>query len=276
MKLLMKHLRRDKRLLVTGLFIAGIVLMAVLAPVLSSYDANEMRSAHRLESPSRQFLLGTDSFGRDTMSRLLSGSRITLFISVVSVVIGAVAGVSLGLVAGFSGGWIESVIMRSMDAALTLPPIVLSFFVVSFIGSTLFNVTGVIAVLSIPRFARLAYGSTISVKQNEYVEAMKAVGASTPRILYKAILPNIAGPIFVQASLSLAHAILTESSLSFLGLGPPPDIASWGRMIEQSYRFMHLNAHTIIWPALMISLTVLAFNILGDAVRDLIDPRLRS
>ncbi|MDP2858786.1 MAG: ABC transporter permease [Bacillota bacterium] len=271
-----KAFTRDKRFIVCGSFVALVLFMALFGPNLAPYDPDEMRAAHRLEPSSRQFLLGTDSFGRDTLSRLFYGARVTLFISVVSVLIGVVFGVSLGLLAGFLGGWVDTVIMRSMDAALTLPPIVLAIFVVTFVGSTLLNVTAVIAVLSIPRFARLAYGSTMSVKQNEYVEAMYALGASTLRILFRAILPNIAAPIFVQASLSLAHAILTESSLSFLGLGPPPDVASWGRMIEQSYRFMHLGAYTIIWPAVMISLTVVAFNILGDAARDLIDPRLRT
>jgi len=272
----MKLLLKDKRLLVLGLFMVFLIVLAVLAPLVSPYSPREMRSDSRLLPPGSEFLLGTDTFGRDILSRLIWGTRITMFVSIGTVVIAGVGGIVLGLSAGYFGGWADIVIMRTMDAMLTFPPIVLAIFVVAFIGSSLINVTAVIGFLNVPRFARIAYGSTISVKENEYVEAMRALGAPTLRILRKAILPNIAAPIFVQASLTMGAAILVESGLSFLGLGPPPSIASWGRMIEQSYKFMHLSAWTIIWPAIMISITVVAFNIFGDALRDSLDPRLRQ
>ena len=166
--------------------------------------------------------------------------------------------------------------MRAMDGMLCFPPILLGIFVVTFLGQSLTNLILVIGVLYIPRFTRVVHSSTLAIRELEYVESARALGASGLRIIARAILPNIVAPILVQASLAAGHAILLESGLSFLGLGPPPPTPSWGRMVEQSGRFMQLSVLPLLWPSAAISVTVLAFNLLGDGLRDLLDPRLRN
>lgn len=271
-----RRLLRDFRVWICGGFILLLILTAFAAPLIAPHPHDAMNSTVRLGSPNATYLLGTDEFGRDILSRLIHGSRLTLAVSIGAVMISSIIGTVLGLAAGFYGGWVENVIMRLMDAILSFPPILLAIFVVVFLGPTMTNVVITIGLLYIPRFARIVHGVTLTTKELDYVEAARALGASVPRILFKAVLPNIMAPVFVQMSLSLGSAILTESGLSFLGLGPPPPTPSWGRMIEQSSRFMHLSPHIVLWPSVMISLTVLAFNILGDAVRDNLDPRLRT
>jgi peptide/nickel transport system permease protein len=170
---------------------------------------------------------------------------------------------------------VETAIMRAMDGLLCFPPILLGIFVVTFLGPSLRNLILVIGVLYVPRFTRVVHASTLAIRELEYVESARALGASAVRVVGGTILPNIVAPILVQASLATGHAILIESGLSFLGLGPPPPTPSWGRMVEQSGRFMQLSALPLLWPSAAISFTVLAFNLLGDGLRDLLDPRLR-
>jgi len=228
----------------------------------------------RLAPPSRTFPLGTDEFGRDILSRLVYGARISLTVGCSAVLIAAAGGTLIGTVAGYASGLTEQVLMRFVDGVLAFPAFMLAIFVVVFVGTQLPDLIVTIGVLYLPRFARVAHGMTLATKRLDYVEAARAVGAPDPRILRRAILPSVAAPTIVQMSLALGDAILLESGLSFLGLGPPPPTPTWGRIIAESARFMERSAYVVIWPSLAIAVTVLAFNLLGDAVRDALDPRL--
>jgi peptide/nickel transport system permease protein len=271
-----RRLRRHRQVLI-GLPLVGLLLgAALLAPLLAAQDPNALDPRAKAQPPSMAHLLGTDEFGRDILSRLLHGARITLAVALASVALSVLGGTLLGTVAAYAGRWAETLIMRVMDGMLCFPPILLGIFVVTFLGPSILNLVLVIGVLYVPRFTRVVHSSTLALRELEYVESARALGASTIRIIGRAILPNITAPILVQASLAAGHAILMESGLSFLGLGPPPPAPSWGRMVEQSGRFMQLSALPLLWPSAAISLTVLAFNLLGDGLRDLLDPRLRK
>ncbi len=267
---------RYRQVLTAAPIVALLILVAVLAPILAGHDPNTLNPRAKAAPPSRAYLLGTDEFGRDMWSRLVHGARITLLVGLSSVLLAASGGTILGTVAAYSGRWAETAIMRAMDGMLCFPPILLGIFVVTFLGQSLLNLILVIGVLYIPRFTRVVHSSTLAIRELEYVESAQALGASALRIIVRAILPNILAPILVQGSLAAGHAILLESGLSFLGLGPPPPTPSWGRMVEQSGRFMQLSVLPLLWPSLAISVTVLSFNLLGDGLRDLLDPRLRN
>lgn len=271
----LKHLRKDYRVWICGIYLLVVILVAVFAPLIAPHEYNEMDSSRRLASPSSTHIFGTDEFGRDIFTRIIYGARLTLIVSGGAVLISSISGTILGLIAAFYGGWVETAIMRLMDIILCFPSMLLAMFVMTLLGPSTLNLIITIGVLYIPRFARIVYSVSLAAKEMEYVEASKAVGASVPRTLFKGILPNIMAPIFVQMSLALGTAVITESGLSFLGLGPPPPMPSWGRIIEQSARYVRLSPWVLIWPSLAISLTILAFNILGDALRDNLDPRLR-
>lgn len=264
------------RVLLSGGFLILLVLAAIFAPLITSEDPSFIRADMRLLPPGEGGWLGTDEFGRDLFARIVYGARLTLEVSLGSVAIALVLGTLMGMAAGFFRSPTDVVLMRFADAILSFPPILLAIFVVSFWGSSVINVIVVIGLLYTPRFARIAYSATLSVNQQEYIQAARAIGSRNWRILRLAILPNITAPLLVQISLAMGTAILLESGLAFLGLGPPPDVPSWGRSIQQSSRFMNQHPWGVIWPSLVISLTVLAFNILGDALRDRLDPRLRS
>src|SRR5262245_9162158 len=266
---------RSRQVLVAGPAVALLLLAATFAPVLAPADPNALNPRAKAQPPSLAHVLGTDEFGRDLWSRLLRGARITLLVGLSSVAVAATLGTLLGSAAAYARGPAETAVMRVMDGLLCFPPILLGIFVVTFLGPSLRNLILVIGVLYVPRFTRVVHASTLAVRELEYVESARALGASAPRVVARAILPNIVAPILVQASLAAGHAILLESGLSFLGLGPPPPTPSWGRMVEQSGRFMQLSALPLLWPSAAISLTVLAFNQLGDGLRDLLDPRLR-
>jgi peptide/nickel transport system permease protein len=267
--------RRSRQVLVAGPAVGLLLLAAALAPLLAPADPNALNPRAKAQPPSFAHVLGTDEFGRDLWSRLLRGARITLLVGLSSVALAATLGTLLGSAAAYARGPAETAVMRVMDGLLCFPPILLGIFVVTFLGPSLRNLILVIGVLYVPRFTRVVHASTLAVRELEYVESARALGASAARVVGRAILPNIVAPILVQASLAAGHAILLESGLSFLGLGPPPPTPSWGRMVEQSGRFMQLSALPLLWPSAAISLTVLAFNLLGDGLRDLLDPRLR-
>jgi peptide/nickel transport system permease protein len=267
--------RRSRQVLVAGPIVGLLLVAAVLAPLLARSDPNVLNPRAKAQPPTLAHPLGTDEFGRDLWSRLLHGARITLVVGLSSVVVAASLGTLLGSAAAYARGPAETAIMRVMDSLLCFPPILLGIFVVTFLGPSLRNLILVIGVLYVPRFTRVVHASTLAIRELEYVESARALGASAVRIVGGTILPNIVAPILVQASLAAGHAILLESGLSFLGLGPPPPTPSWGRMVEQSGRFMQLSALPLLWPSAAISLTVLAFNLLGDGLRDLLDPRLR-
>lgn len=271
-----RRLRRYRQVLIGAPLVALLLLAALAAPLLSAHEPNTLNPRAKAQPPSLTHVLGTDEFGRDLLSRLLYGARITLLVAFASVILSVIGGTLLGTVAAYAGRRVEMVIMRAMDGMLCFPPILLGIFIVTFLGPSIVNLILVIGVLYIPRFTRVVHSSTLAIRELEYVESARALGASSLRIILRAILPNITAPILVQASLAAGHAILMESGLSFLGLGPPPPTPSWGRMVEQSGRFMQLSVLPLMWPSAAISLTVLAFNLLGDGLRDLMDPRLRT
>ncbi len=272
----LRRLRRYKQVLIGAPLVALLLFAALAAPFLTAHEPNTLNPRAKAQPPSFSHFLGTDEFGRDLWSRLLYGARITLLVAFASVILSVIGGTLLGTVAAYAGRGVETVIMRTMDGMLCFPPILLGIFVVTFLGPSIVNLILVIGGLYVPRFSRVVHSSTLAIRELEYVESARALGASSLRIILWAILPNITAPILVQASLAAGHAILMESGLSFLGLGPPPPAPSWGRMVEQSGRFMQLSVLPLLWPSAAISLTVLAFNLLGDGLRDLLDPRLRT
>lgn len=267
---------KNKRVLASGWFVLLVFCLALFAPVLAPYDPAKMHPRFSLEPPSKRFWLGTDDYGRDTYSRLIYGARISIQVALCSVGLALLIGVSLGVSAAYLGGLVDTIIMRLMDVTISFPPIILAIAIVAFLGTGVLKLILAISLLYIPRFARIAYSSALSVKQHEYVEAARALGASDFRIITQSILPNMTAPIIIQSSLSLGSAILLESGLSFLGLGPPPPTATWGVMVAKARDLMDIEPTLVIWPSLAIALSVLAFNTLGDGLRDALDPRLRG
>ncbi|HUZ00971.1 MAG TPA: ABC transporter permease [Thermomicrobiaceae bacterium] len=266
----------NPRVLLSGGFVLLLLFVAIAAPLLTRSDPNSMNATHRFLAPGSLGWLGTDQFGRDVYARILYGARLSMVVSVSAVGIAVILGVLMGMAAAFFGSPVDVVLMRIVDAILSFPPILLAIFVVAFLGSSLTNIIIVIGILYVPQFARVAYSSSLAVKENDYILAARAVGATSGRILVRGVLPNIMAPLLVQMSLSAGTAILLEAGLSFLGLGPPPNIPSWGRLIGEASRFMVQDPWGVVFPSVVISVAVLAFNVLGDALRDRLDPRLRQ
>ncbi len=265
------------RLAGVGLVIVGIVVLtALFAPLLAPYDPTQKNTRNLLKAPTLQHPLGTDELGRDTLSRVIYGARISLEVGIIAVGISLVIGVLLGLVAGYTGGTTDAIIMRIMDGLLAFPALVLALAITAMLGPSLNNVMLAIGITGIPSFARLVRGQVLTTKRLEYVQAAQSVGASDWRLMLRHILPNIVAPIIVQASISVAAAILAEAGLSFLGLGIQPPTASWGSMLNVAKGYLGRTAWLAIAPGTAIFITVLGFNFLGDAIRDVLDPRLRS
>jgi peptide/nickel transport system permease protein len=262
----------NRRIMVAGGFLVVVVLAAVLAPVIAPHDFRDPIGVP-LGSGG---LLGTDDFGRDVFSRLLIGLRTSLTVALVAVLLAAAIGVTLGLVAGYAAGALGTLIMRLIDILLSFPPIVLAIAGVAILGPELVNVVLVIGVLYIPRFTRIVYGQVLAIRGVEYVEAEKIAGASAPRILLGTVLPNVAAPIIVQFSLSVSFAMQLEAGLSFLGLGAQPPLPSLGTMVGTGRDFLESSPTLLIYPSLVIVAVVLALNVFGDGLRDLLDPRRRG
>lgn len=265
----------NPRVTIPGGVIVVLMLIALFATALAPQDPLAIDSRARLEGPSSAHWFGTDEAGRDLFSRVIVGSRTSMWVAFASVVLATIIGVTFGVVGGYLGGIWETLTMRLVDVLLVFPPILLAIAVVAFLGSSVANLIGVIALLYMTRFARVSFASVVEVRQREYVLAAKVIGAGNLRTMTRYILPNILAPIFVQVSLSFGFAILIESGLSFLGLGTPPPEPSWGNMIGGGRGYMQQNAWYVFWPSLMISIAILAFNTLGDGLRDSLDPRLR-
>lgn len=255
--------------------LALIALVTIAAPLFAPYSPTELLGAPLLE-PSGDHLLGTDDFGRDVLSRLIYAGRVSLGVAAGSVAIATLAGVTLGLIAGYTRGIFNLIIMRAMDILLSFPTIVLAIAMVAFLGPSIRNLIIIIGVIYTPRFVRVVYGSTLQVSEAEYVQAARVVGSSNARILRTAVLPNVMAPILVQISLSLGLAILVESGLSFLGLGAQPPTPTWGNMISSARPFMEFYPHLLISPSVVIGVTILMLNTLGDGLRDALDPRLKG
>ncbi len=275
-KITRHSLFKEPRFVIGSAILIVSVLMAVLAPWVAPHDPLETNYGARFEMPGGEFLLGSDEYGRDVLSRLIYGARISLFVSFSALLMAMFGGVFLGLIGSFGGRLLDVVIMRLVDVLLCIPPIFMAIAVVAFTGGSLFNLIVIMGVLYMPQFARLAYTSCLSVKQNEYVEGARAIGCSDFRIIRRYVLPNILSPIIVQASFSLGALILLESGLSFLGLGVMPPTPSWGVMLGTAKSYLYKDGILMLWPALTIAIVILTINIVGDGLRDALDPRARK
>ncbi len=262
--------------LVAGLALLAFAVLAIGAPLVAPADPTEMAPIARLQSPAESGPMGTDVFGRDVWSRILYGARISLGVGVVSVLIAAAVGTVLGLVAGYVGRWPEYVTMRVMDVLFSFPSILLAILIVSIWGAGFRSIVVAIALVQTPIFARIVRGSTLSLKHVEFVQASVAAGSSTNRVLFRHILPNVAGPILVQLALSMSGAVILEAALSYLGLGAVPPTPSLGSMLSENRTAMELAPWTVLYPGLALGTLVLCINLFGDALRDYLDPRLRT
>jgi peptide/nickel transport system permease protein len=272
---LIRALGRTPVAIIGGTLVAAVVLVAAAAPVLAPYDP-VAQIAKPLLPPGAQFLAGTDEFGRDELSRLIHGARVSLYVGALAVLLALAVGGTSGVVAGFRGGVVDDVTMRAMDVLLSLPPFVMAIAVTAVLGPSLTNVMVAIGLVYSPTFARVARGPTLAVVQRPFIEAARALGAPGPRIVLRHVLPNITAPILVQATVSLSQAILLEAALSFLGLGTQPPIPSWGLMLSNARQYMLIDPWIAVLPGFAIALTVLGFNLLGDGLRDLLDPTTRA
>jgi peptide/nickel transport system permease protein len=256
--------------------IALLMATALLGPMIAPVDPYEQGLSSRLAPPSGVNLLGTDELGRDVLSRLIYGARISLLVGIVAITIAGTVGMALGLVAGYFGGWTNIIIMRFTDALLALPPLVLMLAIAAILGGGLFNVLVAIGISMMPTYCRLMCGQIATLKQNEYVTALRSMGALHNRIMFRHLLPNAFPPLLVLLSVNLGTAIMMEASLSFLGIGITPPTATWGGMVSSGYRFLMSNPLMSFAPGCAILLVVLAFNMAGDGLRDALDPRLRG
>ena len=268
---------RKNSVAVVGLvLLIGMILVAIFAPTIAPYDPYEMHFTEKLRAPSAKYWLGTDEFGRDVLSRVIHGSRISLYVGFLTVVIGCLIGTIIGLVSGYAGGWVDNIAMRIVDIMFAFPSILLAIAIMAFLGSSVNNVIIAVSIVNIPRFARNVRGPVLSVKEKEFIEAARAVGAGHLRIMFRHVLPNVTAPLIVAATVSLGFAILAESSLSFLGLGTQPPTPSWGVMLSTAKGFMEIAPWMATFPGLAIMAVVLSINFVGDGLRDVLDPRLKT
>ncbi|HHY11258.1 MAG TPA: ABC transporter permease [Firmicutes bacterium] len=269
---------KKNRLAMIGLcVIIFLYLVALFAPVLAPYPYDKMNLTNLYASPgSPGHILGTDEFGRDVLSRLIYGARISLTVGLVVVGMASAIGVTLGALAGYYGGWVDSLIMRIVDFLYAFPFFILAITIVAILGPSLYNAMFALALVSWIGYARMVRGQFLALKQREFVEAAKAVGASGFRIMFVHLLPNALGPVIVQMSLGVAGAILSASGLSFLGLGAQPPTAEWGAMLNAGKDYIRSAPHLATYPGLAIMITVLAFNFVGDGLRDALDPKLKQ
>ncbi len=265
------------RMAVVGLILLLVVSAAsVLAPWLAPHDPNEQNWFARLQGPSWEYPFGTDDFGRCVFSRVLYGGRLSLLSGLLPVLLGATVGTGLGIIAGYRGGYYDSVIMRAMDVLLSLPSIFLALAIVGTLGPGWLNAVLAVSIVSVPAYARIVRGRVLVLREMEFIESARAVGAKHLRIILKYILPNIMSPIIVQSTLSIGFAILSMAGLSFLGLGVQPPTSDWGEMLSSGRRFLPEGYWLEVFPGLFIMLVVLGANLLGDGLRDALDPRLKK
>ena len=273
-----RRLKKNKMAMVGLAIVVFLVLLAVFADFLFDYEeiVIKQNTAIRLQGPSAEHWFGTDEFGRDILARLVHGGRISLVVGVVAVSIALVLGGTLGAISGFFGGTVDMVISRAMDILLAVPSLLLSITIVSALGPSMMNLMIAIAVSSVPGYARIVRSSVMTVRDNEFVEAAKAIGANNAQIIASHILPNCLAPIIVQVSLKVASAILSTSGLSFLGLGVKAPTPEWGSMLSGGRAYLRNAPHLTVFPGLCIMLTILSMNLLGDGLRDALDPKLKQ
>jgi peptide/nickel transport system permease protein len=267
---------RRPRVLIFGALIILLVAIAALAPVLAPYDPIQTHPAQALKEPSLSHPLGTDNLGRDTLSRVIYGARISLSAAIIAVSIALIGGVSLGLIAGYLGGWPDSVLSRMIDAQLAFPGILLAIAITNALGPSLRNAMLAVGILGIPTYFRLTRGQVFQAREQEYVTAATVLGASRLRIVGRHIFPNIANPLIVAASLASSGAILSLAALSFLGIGSQPPEPDWGSMIQSATGYLSKYPWLSFGPGVAIFITVFSFHMLGDALRDALDPHLRN
>ena len=273
-----QRLARNKMAMLGLAILVVLVLCAVFADVIADYETKVVAQniANRLKGPSAEHWFGTDEFGRDIFARIIHGSRVSLVVGLISVSVSLILGGILGAFAGFYGGRVDNVIMRVMDIFLAVPSTLLAMTIVAALGSSLVNVMLAIGVSGIPTYARIVRAAVMSVKDQEFVEASRAIGATNITTIFREIIPNCLAPIIVQATLSVAGAILSTASLSFIGLGVQPPDPEWGAMLSGGRNFLRDAVHLTLFPGLAIVITILALNLLGDGLRDALDPRLKQ
>ena len=273
-----RRLRKNKMAMLGLVILVMLALTAIFADVIADYDTKVIAQdiKNRLQGPSMEHWCGTDEFGRDIFARLVHGSRVSLVVGLISVSISLLMGGALGAIAGYYGGRVDNVIMRIMDIFLAVPSILLAMTIVAALGTSLINVMLAIGVSGIPGYARIVRASVMSIKDQEFVEASRAIGAKSPTTIFREILPNCLAPIIVQATLSVAGAILSTASLSFIGLGVQPPSPEWGAMLSNARSYIRDAWHLTLFPGLAIVITILALNLLGDGLRDALDPRLKQ
>lgn len=271
----LRRLLRNRGAVIGALFLLILAGAALLAQVVAPFDPIAQDPVATLSPPSVTHPFGTDLYGRDILSRVIHGSRISLTVGLISVGIGAALGVTLGLVAGYLGGWVNMVIMRTMDVMLAFPGILLALVIMAMLGPNLLNVMIAVGLASVPTYTRLVCGSVLAAREQVYVEAARSVGAQGGRVMFRHILPNVMAPVIVNSTLGVAYAILTASSLSYLGLGAQPPSPEWGAMLVGGRDYLRQAWWLTTFPGVAIMVTVIAINMLGDGLRDVLDPRLK-
>ncbi len=270
------RLRRHPIGMIGLVIVLFLFLLALAGPMLAPHDPNEMDFSQRFGAPSLTHPFGADDFGRDVLSRIMVGARVSLMVGAIAVGIAGTVGSLLGMVAGYARRLVDETIMRIMDVLFAFPAILLAIAILAALGRGIANAMIAIGIVYIPIFARIARGAVLSVRKQEYVEAARAIGATDRRIIARHIFPNALAPLIVETSLSLAFAILAEAALSFFGLGTQPPDASWGRMLSEGRAYINQSVWMSIFPGLAIMVTVMGFNFLGDGLRDVLDPRLKD
>jgi ABC-type dipeptide/oligopeptide/nickel transport system permease subunit len=271
-----KAFRRNRPAMAGLIILATMILMAVAAPLLTAYDPVAQELGRALERPSVSHPFGTDHLGRDILSRILHGARISLFIGVMGVALGLIIGVPLGLVSGYFGGWVDIIVQRIADVMLAFPAILLALSLVAVLGVGLQNVIIAVGISVVPIFMRLARGSVLSIREQTYVEAARALGGTDLRIIRSHVLPNSLAPLIVQATLSVGITILIAAGLGFLGLGVQPPTPEWGSMLGEGRQYIFNASYMATFPGVAIAISVLAFNLVGDGLRDALDPHMRT
>ncbi|ARI76432.1 ABC transporter permease [Halobacillus mangrovi] len=268
---------KKNKIAMFGLFMTLVLMiLAIAAPIVAPYDPYKMAPEARLAGPSLAHLLGTDQFGRDILSRIIYGTRISLQVGIISVGLSLVLGTIIGVVAGYYGKWVDAALSRLTDVMFAFPDILLALVIMAILGPSLTNLMIAVGIVYTPIFARIARGSVLANKNSLYIEAAKSMGVSNLKIMWKHILPNSMAPLIVQVTLSFAFAILAEAALSFLGLGVSPDTPSWGIMLSEGKDWMESAWWIAVFPGIAITLAVFSFNVMGDGLRDALDPRLKN
>ncbi|MCK4802353.1 ABC transporter permease [bacterium] len=273
-KIFWKRFRRNKLAMLGALIIFSLALVAVIAPLIAPFSPHHQDILHRLEPPSTKHPLGTDDLGRDLLSRVIYGTRISLLVGFVAIGIAIIIGSILGLLSGYFGGWLDTVIMRFVDIMLCFPTFFLILMVIAFLEPNIWTVMVVIGLTGWPGLTRLVRGECLSIRERGFVQAAKVLGLSNTRVMFVHLLPNVMAPILVTATLGIGGAILTESALSFLGLGVQPPTPSWGNILTAGKDYITVAWWLSLYPGLAILITVLAYNLLGEGLRDVLDPRM--